>query len=129
MKKLILAIALAPLWIHAQEVKIDGSVPAQEGTTTIQIKKTTGVEGSAVDDRTWEITEGSVDVTGETQAMNKEARASWKKACDDWKSEFRNDNKENKILSLNCGLPQCAGETAQKTCASKATYKIKTKIK
>lgn len=128
--KLITALTLAfSLNVFAQEVKVDGNDPAQEGTTTIQIKKTKATDDKSVSaERTWEITDGTADVTGETQAMTTEAKASWKKACEDWKKEFRADNKENKIINISCGVPTCDGESAKKTCTSKAEYKIKTKI-
>ena len=102
MKFLIPVIAIAfSFGLSAQEVKVDGSDPAQEGTTTIQIKKSKNTEQTDINtQRTWEVTEGTADVTGETQAMTTEAKASWKKACEDWKKEFRADNKENKIISI-----------------------------
>lgn len=104
---------------------------AEGTTTTIEIKKgKTGTVPTATE-KTWEITDGEADVEGEAAATNKDAKAQWKKACDDWKKELRADHKdpkESKIMSLNCGRMECGGDAGQKICTSKATYKIKTKV-
>ncbi len=96
----------------------------EEGTTTLEIKKTRG-EKAKTGDPLWEVQDGSADLEGESAATAKEAKDAWKKACNDWKKEFRADNKENKILSINCGSSTCGGEVGQKTCTSKRRTKSK----
>lgn len=128
MKALFVAALLVPTMALAQSVNVkDVDAGGEEGTTTIQIKKTKGAEAAKAE-ALWEIADGSADIEGEPAAMNKEARATWKTACDAWKKEFRTDNKENKIISMSCGTPACAGDAGNKICTSKATYKIKTKL-
>ncbi len=120
----VLAIAA-----QAQEVKLNSADDNSEGTTTIQIKKTKGVtEEAKTAEKQWEVQDGTNEIEGEPAAMAKEAHATWTKACNDWKKEFRDDNKENKIISMNCGKAACVGDAGNKTCTSTATYKIKTKI-
>lgn len=111
----------------SQTVDVHGLSSDEDGSTTIEITKgkkgpthTAGVK--------WEVVEGAVPVHGEPAAMNKEARGNWKTACNEWKKEFREDNKESKIISINCGTPECSGSVGQKTCHSTGTYKIKTKL-
>ena len=114
----------------AQTMKMDEIKTDEESTTTIEIKK--GRPGSAPaakpGEPLWEITDGSADLEGEPAATAKDARSTWKKSCEDWKKEFRTDNKENKILAINCGTASCGGDAGSKTCTSKATYKIKTRL-
>ncbi|HMN67671.1 MAG TPA: hypothetical protein PKC28_03950 [Bdellovibrionales bacterium] len=101
----------------------------EESTTTIEIKKGKKTDSTTVTTNAkWETQDGTADVQGDSAATAKEAKGTWKKACDDWKKEFRADNKENKIIAINCGTPSCGGDAGQKTCASKASYKIRTKI-
>lgn len=105
----------------------------QEGTTTIQIKK-----GSTLDTEPasptqtatspqWTTDDGTAEVEGEPSGTTRDARAAWKKACEDWKKEFRADNKDNKIVTINCGSASCSGDVGSKICTSTASYKIKTR--
>lgn len=123
----------------AQNVNVDGIKTDSEGSTTITIEKnrpntTTVIPGGGTTVITppqqpqWEVTSGTADVEGDTSATNREAKDAWKKACKDWKKEFRADNKENKILSMSCGTANCSGDAGNKSCTSTATYKVKTRV-
>lgn len=132
MKFQVLLLTLAfPALGFAQSVNIDKIDSTSNEDTTIQIHKGK-LEGAApVYANTpfkWETQEGSTDVEGEASATAKDAKTAWTKACADWKKEFREDNKENKIVNINCGSASCSGEAGSKICTSKASYKIKTKI-
>ena len=127
MKQFIFLISLFSSLALAQSVDIKDVDTKGDENTTIEIRKGKKAE-QATADRTWEITDGDADVQGDVATMSKEARTSWKKACEDWKKEFRGDNKENKIIALDCGTPNCSGDAANKSCVSKAKYKIKTRI-
>lgn len=127
-KNLILACAVAFSGVAwGQTVDVKDLDTQGEGTTTIEIKKNKKEEEKKAEAK-WEITEGNADVEGEPAATAKDARAEWTKACNNWKKEFRADNKENKILAINCGSAACGGDAGSKTCTSKASYKIKTRI-
>lgn len=127
---LALIFALSSFAASAQTVDVKGTdAGGQEDgtTTTIEIKKgKTGTVGTT--EKLWELTEGTADVEGEASASTKDAKANWKKECNEWKKEFRSDNKENKIINLNCGQMTCGGDAGSKICTSKASYKIKTKM-
>lgn len=128
MRHLILALAFGSGAALAQTVDIkDVAAPAGDETTTIEIKKGKADELKK-EEALWEVQDGTSDLEGETSATAKDAKAAWKKACEDWKKEFRNDNKDNKILNISCGTPTCGGDAGNKTCSSQATYKIKTKL-
>jgi|GEM_PF-4331889 len=73
----------------------------------------------------WEIETDTVDIDGDPGPITSDARKNWKVACDKWRVEFREDNKENKIISISCGTPTCSGDVGNKTCTSKGTYKMK----
>jgi hypothetical protein len=120
----------------AQEVDVK-SIPTggEESTTTIEIRKgkkadqastTTTAEKPAGPQ--WKVEDGNAEVEGEPGPTTKDARANWKTACADWRKEFRDDNKENKILSMNCGSVSCGGDAGSKVCSSKAAFKIKTRV-
>ena len=109
----------------AQKVDIKDVDTSGQEPTTIQISKGDRAQKAQA---MWEVVEGAADIAGEPQMMSKQARTSWKTACDDWKKEFRADNKDNKILSLNCGMPNCAAKADSTVCESKASYKLKTRL-
>lgn len=123
----VVLFSMSALALSASAQNVDvKDVNAGDGeSTTIEIRKGKAVESK---DKQWEITEGTSDIEGEPGTMMKEARSNWKQACNDWKKEFRQDNKENKILNINCGSPECGGETGSKICSSKANYKLKTRV-
>lgn len=79
--------------------------------------------------KTYEIVDETSSLEGEPENLLKDARASWKKACADWKAESKELNKENKIISLNCGNPTCASADAATTvCKSTAKMKVRVKV-
>lgn len=131
MKTIIFLIALFPAIVFAQKIDLK-DVDADSESTTIEISKGKKKQATQDDDvkckANWEITEGSTDLAGDGANMMGEAKKNLKKACDDWKKEFRQDNKENKIITMSCGTPSCNSEAMEKVCSSKATYKIKTRI-
>jgi hypothetical protein len=107
-------------WAQTASVK---DIPT-DGDTTISISK-----GKKAQDE-YEITEGSDDIPGEPEILEKEARSSWDAKCVKWKKEFRENNKENVVISMNCNTPNCSkNSNSQTVCTSKATYKVKTKIR
>lgn len=128
MKYALLVLSLVGYTAFAESIDVKGVTTdaAAESSTTIEIKK--GKPGTAKSDAQWEVTDGQADVEGESGATMKDARSNWKKSCDDWKKEIREDNKENKVISLNCGTMSCGGEAGHKSCTSKASFKIKTRI-
>ncbi len=127
----IVAFTLLATVSLAQSIDVKDLKASEEGTTTIEIKKG-APKGSAQDPGTspaqWEVVEGEADIDGDSAPMKKEAKSNWNVACDTWKKELKADNAENKIISLNCGSPNCSGEAGNQICSSKAKYKIKTKL-
>lgn len=125
MKSILLTLIMIPSLVFAQKVDVKDLETSDSENTTIEISKGKKKNSS---EAIWEVADGSTDISGEPAVMLKEAKQSWKKACEDWKKEFRNDNKENKIISISCGKEDCGSDTSGRTCTSKATYKIKTKL-
>lgn len=114
---------------QAQKVGVNiNDVNAEEGTT-IEIKKG-GAYGAIVkpNEPLFEITQGEEDLSGDGAPLLKDARNNWKKSCADWKKEFKDMNKLNQILTMNCGKQVCTTEAMETTCSSKATYKLKVRI-
>ena len=123
MKKLILsALFILAATAHAEEkvgIKINDMDTTQD--TTISIKK-----GAQPNSKKWVLSEGEEEISGDKDAMMKNAEKSWKQACKEWKAEFKEMNKDNKIVSINCGKMNCSKEGVESTCVSKATHKVKT---
>lgn len=122
MKRLLLATLLLPMFSFAQSVDVKDVSTGEDTTIEIRKGKKEDLKKAA-----WETNDGEADVEGEPGATRKDAEKSWKTACDDWKKEFRADNKENKIISMSCGTKTCTGEAGNKVCTSKAKYKVKTR--
>ncbi len=100
-------------------VKVNDSVPEQD--TTISIKK--GVSGAK---KKYVISEGYDDISGEKDVLKKNAEKNWKKACDDWKAELKENNKVNNIISMSCGVMSCSKEGVESSCQSKGSFRIRT---
>lgn len=124
--KLFLISLLTSQFVFAQNVgvNVDG-VNASENTT-IEIKK--GANATTSNGPLFQITEGNEVVEGDGALLIKDAKKNWKQACNDWKKEFRELNKDNSILSMNCGQQNCATQSGETICTSKANYKLKVKI-
>lgn len=113
-------------WVfaHAQSPTVNvKDVPASEETTiSIQRGRPAG------DKPRFEITEGTDDLAGDPAALLKQARLNWKKACDDWKVELKDLNRENQILTMSCGTPECQTAAMETTCRSKTRHKLKVRV-
>ena len=103
-------------------VQIDKIDTSQD--TTISIKKGDSAKTDAK--KVWTLSEGEEEITGDEDVLLKKAQKNWKAACKEWKAEFKENNKDNKIVSMNCGKMNCAKEGVESSCSSKATHKIKT---
>lgn len=116
-----------PAVLSAQTVDVKDVSAGGDENTTIEIRK--GKSAEKVSSKAvWETQDGTADIEGEEAPSSKEAKTNFKKACEDWKKEFRADNKDNKIISMNCGKQECMNDIGKHSCKSTATYKIKTKI-
>lgn len=116
-------LLLAPL-VFTQEPTINvKDIPATE-ETTISVQRGRGNPNRP----RFEITEGTDDLAGDPAPLLKQARANWKKACDEWKVELKELNRENQILTLSCGSPSCRTETMETTCRSTSKHKLKVRV-
>ncbi|MCE3010724.1 MAG: hypothetical protein LW875_08935 [Proteobacteria bacterium] len=68
------------------------------------------------------------DIEGDPNPLMNQARSSWKKACEDWKKEIREINKENQVVSVNCNSPKCEKEqNLSILCKSQGTAQVRIK--
>ncbi|MBX3017905.1 MAG: hypothetical protein KF767_08450 [Bdellovibrionaceae bacterium] len=133
MKLTLVVLSLIATQAFAQSANIkDLPLDGEEGsstTITIEKNKPGTRPGQATQPVQNEVLDSSVEIEGEAAPLTKAAKANWKKACDDWKKEVKELNKDNQILSMNCGSSRCAPEaTAMTVCKSTATYKIRLKL-
>jgi hypothetical protein len=69
------------------------------------------------------------EIEGEPSLGSKEAYQTWKTACNEWKSELKELNRREQILSLDCGSPKLSrAEQFQKIYRSTAKYQIKVRM-
>jgi hypothetical protein len=128
-KKQLIAVSLLSqllaVSVGAEEnasIKIK-DVSTSEDTSVI-IKK--GALPLPSDTPVFEIVSGTDEVSGDLEAGVKESWASWKTACENWKKEFKENNKENQIITLNCNSPSSQPQkNGMQVHVSTATYKIK----
>lgn len=129
--KLLISILLLFSIAQAQKVGVNIDDVSAEESTTIEIKKRSGDAYGAIvkpNEPLFEITQGEEDLVGDGAPLLKDARNNLKKSCNDWKKEFKEMNKLNQIITMNCGKPTCATEAMETTCTSKATYKVKVRL-
>lgn len=106
-------------WSQTANIK---DIPVSE-ETTISVKKGTN------SNKVWEIVRETVEVTGDSAVLEKDAKAAWKAACAEWKKETKELNSDNKVLALNCGKMKCAKTGATETqCESQASMTLKVKV-
>jgi hypothetical protein len=122
MKNILLTIVLAfSIQGIAAEVGVKVNKIDSNEDTTISIEK-----GKKSPYKHYVMSEGEHDLSGDKDVVAKSAEINWKKECNEWKKEFRLDNKDNKIISITCGKMSCSKEGVETTCTSQAKYKIKT---
>jgi hypothetical protein len=121
MKFLIVLISLISLSAMAEHVDVKGI--EGEGDTTVRIQK------GNVNDFQYEIVSGEEEIAGDAAPLLQTARTNWKTACADWKKETKELNKENSVVSLNCGKMECSTVTMESTCKSTGIHKIRVKMK
>ncbi len=118
LSSLVLLVSVAASTVHAAE----GAEAKAEGKTEAK----TEVPGDSKKTKHFEIVEGTANLSGEPGADSAKARAEWKTACDDWKSETKALNKSNQVVSLVCGKADCAyQENGSYVCSSIAAYTLK----
>lgn len=122
MKKYFVALLMLPLISQAQTMGIKDVPVDGEGETTIQIKK--GKDTT----KKFEVVNNEDEIEGDAAPLLRDARVNWKKACAEWKTETKALNKENQVISLNCGKMECATVSMESTCTSKAKYTIKVQV-
>lgn len=124
MKKLFLVTFVFSCMAFAQEVgiKVDKVDATSEEGTTISVTKGTA---KTVNKKKWVLSEGTEEVAGDKDVVLKSAEKNWQKACKEWKTEFRDNNKENKIVSMSCGKMSCTKNGVESTCESIAKYKVR----
>ena len=118
----LLLIFLFSLVSHSQEVGVKVDTNNTSEDTTISIKKGSN---QLTNKKKYIISEGGEEVTGDKDVLKKNAEKNWKLACDEWKKEIKEMNKDSKIISLSCGSMTCSKEGVESTCKSNATYKIR----
>ena len=124
MKKLFLVSFVFGCMAFAQEVgvKVDKVNANSEEGTTISISKGSKTEKNK---KKYVISEGTEEGSGDKDVVLKSAEKNWQKACKEWKTEFKENNKENKIISMNCGKMNCTKNGVESTCDSTAKYKVR----
>lgn len=104
-------------------VKVE-DIPTTGTDTSITIHK----GGKPKDCTVYEIVDGHEDVFGGPEFDRSKALASLKTACAEWAKNFKEMNKENRVISVNCGQPVQSKEGEQYSFKSAASYKVRVKM-
>lgn len=108
-----------------QKVDNDGE---KESSVLIQTTKGAKIQPN------YEITSGEEEIAGDPVAGMKEAYASWKTACADWKKELKENNKENQVLVSSCGTAKFTKDDSAGSGSgiyvyrSQAKYKLRVRV-
>jgi hypothetical protein len=68
----------------------------------------------------FEVIDGVAHVTGKPSLSPSQARANWDTACDQWKAETKEINRDN-LLVISCEQPACTDFDGDVTCSSDGT--------
>ncbi len=121
MKKIISTLIVTFSMMVSAEVGVKVDKIDSNQDTTISIQK-----GRATVHKRYLLAEGEQEIVGDVDVVRKSAEMNWKKECNEWRKEFRADNRDNKIISVSCGRMKCNKDGVETTCASTAKYKVKT---
>lgn len=124
--KTVLAILMMTAFAQAQTASVKDIPADQDSETTISVSKGSKAQAQ------YEVSSGTAEIEGDPEILTNAARTSWKKACDDWKKETKELNKESQsqLLAISCNASTCGkNEGSATVCKSVGTYKIKTRIK
>ena len=78
----------------------------------------------------FEFVSDTAEIAGDPHPGLKESYASWKEACENWKKEMKEMNKQNEILSLNCNAPSSSRQhDGLQIYRSNGSYKLKVRVK
>jgi hypothetical protein len=124
----VACLAAAPAWAGKASIKVK-DVDTDDQDTSITIHKGPGYPTPSPLPPEWEVITDEEEIEGDPGAGSQQSLANWKTACAEWKKEFKELNKENKILVLNCGKATTRLEAnGQRVHNSMGKYKMKVMI-
>lgn len=128
-KAVILSAVFLPTLSWAKEdATIKVNDVTLEDNTQVTIKKEKASEHDDTNEFVFLSEKG--EILGDPEPGLKESYANWKKACEDWKIEVKELNKNNEVLSLNCNAPFSTRlSNGTQVYKSIGTYTVKTKRK
>ena len=95
--------------------------------TAILIKK--GGLNPALVPPDYDVVTDKDEIFGDPSADRKEAYASWKQACQEWRHSMKEMNKDNQVIVLNCNSPKLEKEDYLFTFKSMGTFKLRVRIR
>ena len=113
--------------VHAQKAAVKLSDISTSDDTSIVIKK--GAPDNAFVPPDYEVVADKDEINGEPNSDRKEAYASWKAACQEWKHSMREMNKDSTLMTLNCNAPSLQKEEYLFNFKSMGTYKMRVRIR
>ncbi len=108
-------------------MKVQGISLGNQRDTSISIRKGKPIQSNRPE---FTFIKGIQEIEGDPSASPKEALQSWKTACAEWKSETKDLNKNNEVLTLDCGRAVVSRtDFSQKLYRSSAQYQIKVRVR
>jgi hypothetical protein len=128
---LLLTASLISLSSFAEEDMKFTKKISGDGTDSVLIETTKGAKARA----DFEIVSGEEEISGDPTAGRKEAMASWRQACNEWKKELKENNKDGHVVIASCGTAKFALDDSSGagsgiyTYRSEGKYKIRVRIR
>ena len=125
-KSLLITVSLFCFSVFAEKTAVKIDEISTDKDTSIVIKK--GSPPAACLCTKYQLVESAEDISGDSEFDGGKAKASWKAACQEWKTSVKALNKENHLISLSCGQPTESKDSAKISYQSKGTYKTRVKM-
>ncbi len=111
---------------HGPTVNVKGLSTGDHKGTSITIRKESSQESKRPE---FTILKGGQEIEGEPSVNSKDAYQNWKTACNEWKKETKDLNKNNEVLTLDCGRSALTKvDFSQKLVRSNGQYQIKVRM-
>jgi hypothetical protein len=134
MKKLLLSITALSLTSYAfaddTEVKIKSKISNSDDNQAIVISKQKIKDSNEDLTKKFEIVKETAEIEGDDAITDSIALANWKQACNDWKKEIRELNKQNSLIQINCGKREKhSTDMGKKQYVSQASFTAKVQVR
>lgn len=134
MNKLFLSLAglslISSSFADETEVKIKSKISNSDDNQAIVISKQKIKDSNEDLTKKFEIVKETAEIEGDDAITDSIALANWKQACNEWKKEIRELNKQNSLIQINCGKREKRStDMGKKQYVSQANFTAKVQVR